>query len=313
MFGPGDLAASLGMPHTAIGAAVPGYPGDGWHHVLGRILVAARAAGVQAIDGPYAVIADLDGLAEAAARTRALGFDGKWSIHPSQIALLNAVYGVGAADLDRARRVLEAHAAAAAAGAGAADLDGEMIDEATRRMAETVMERARLTGGRLSRRPVRTTCHRIGSGTNLIPCRAADQTRILIVEEASGLGARAAEALRAAGHEIEAPVVGAGAVRDALAGTSARLVVAVCSGPEGAGRAVLDEFVGPGRDTTCVLVCPDPAPGTIVALMRAGAADVVPSSEIARLPVAVARGLPTSPDGSRAGGPTRRGRARTTV
>jgi citrate lyase subunit beta/citryl-CoA lyase len=146
VFGPGDLAASLGMPHTPIGAAVPGYPGDGWHHVLGRILVAARAAGLQAIDGPYAVIADLEGLAEAAARTRALGFDGKWSIHPAQIAPLNAVYGVGAAELERARRVLGAHAAAAAAGAGAADLDGEMIDEATRRMAETVMERARLTG-----------------------------------------------------------------------------------------------------------------------------------------------------------------------
>ena len=146
VFGPGDLAASLGMPHTAIGAAVPGYPGDGWHHVLGRILVAARAAGLQAIDGPYAVIADLDGLAEAAARTRALGFDGKWSIHPSQIAPLNAAYGVDAVELARARRVLEAHAAAAAAGAGAADLEGEMIDDATRRMAETVMERARLTG-----------------------------------------------------------------------------------------------------------------------------------------------------------------------
>lgn len=146
VFGPGDLAASLGMPHTAIGAAVPGYPGDGWHHVLGRILVAARAEGLQAVDGPYAVIADLEGLAEAAARTRALGFDGKWSIHPSQIAPLNAAYGVGAAELDRARRVLHAHAAAAAAGAGAAELDGEMIDDATRRMAETVMERARLTG-----------------------------------------------------------------------------------------------------------------------------------------------------------------------
>ncbi len=146
VFGPGDLAASLGMPHTAIGAPVPGYPGDGWHHVLGRILVAARAAGLQAIDGPYAVIADLDGLAEAASRTRALGFDGKWSIHPSQIAPLNAAYGVDPAELEHARRVLEAHAAAARTGAGAAALDGEMIDEATRRMAESVIERARLTG-----------------------------------------------------------------------------------------------------------------------------------------------------------------------
>ncbi len=146
VFGPGDLAASLGMPHTAIGAPVPGYPGDGWHHVLGRILVAARAAGLQAIDGPYAVIADTDGLIAAAERSRALGFDGKWSIHPSQIAVLDRLYGVGQEDVARARRVLEAHAAAAAAGAGAAALDGEMIDEATRAMAARLLERARLTG-----------------------------------------------------------------------------------------------------------------------------------------------------------------------
>lgn len=146
VFGPGDLAASLGMPHTAIGAPVPGYPGDGWHHVLGRILVAARAGGLQAIDGPYAVIADEEGLMEAAARSRALGYDGKWSIHPAQIPVLDRVYGVAEGDLARARRVLEAHAAAAAGGAGAASLDGEMIDDATRRMAESVVHRAGLTG-----------------------------------------------------------------------------------------------------------------------------------------------------------------------
>ncbi len=146
VFGPGDLAASLGMPHTAIGVPVPGYPGDGWHHVLGRILVAARANGLQAIDGPYAVLADGEGLAASAARSHALGYDGKWSIHPSQIDPLNEVFGVDAAQVARARRVLDAHAAAARAGSGAADLDGEMIDDATRRMAESVMRRARLTG-----------------------------------------------------------------------------------------------------------------------------------------------------------------------
>ena len=146
VLGPGDLAASLGMPHAPIGAPVPGYPGDGWHHALGRILVAARAHGLQAVDGPYAVIADAEGLEAAAMRSRALGYDGKWSIHPSQIPVLDRVYGVDPADVERARRVLEAHAAAAAAGAGAADLDGEMIDDATRRMAERTMERARLTG-----------------------------------------------------------------------------------------------------------------------------------------------------------------------
>lgn len=146
VFGPGDLAASLGMPHTTIGAPVPGYPGDGWHHVLVSILMAARAHGLQAVDGPYAVIADPDGLASSAARSHALGYDGKWSIHPDQIGVLNGVYGVAGAELERAWRILAAHAEAAAAGSGAASLDGEMIDDATRRMAERVIERARLTG-----------------------------------------------------------------------------------------------------------------------------------------------------------------------
>jgi citrate lyase subunit beta/citryl-CoA lyase len=145
--GPGDLAAALGMPHTAIGAPVPDYPGDGWHHVLGRVVVAARAAGIQAVDGPYAVIDDEEGLVASARRSRGLGYDGKWSIHPRQIAPLNDVYGVPQAALDHARRVLAAHAEAAARGAGAASLDGEMIDEATRAMAERLVERARLTGG----------------------------------------------------------------------------------------------------------------------------------------------------------------------
>jgi citrate lyase subunit beta/citryl-CoA lyase len=144
--GPGDLAAALGMPHTPIGAPVPDYPGDGWHHVLGRVVVAARAAGVQAVDGPYAVIDDEEGLVASARRSRGLGYDGKWSIHPRQIAPLNEVYGVPEAALDHARRVLAAHAEAAARGAGAASLDGEMIDEATRAMAERLVERARLTG-----------------------------------------------------------------------------------------------------------------------------------------------------------------------
>ena len=146
VLGPGDLAASLGMPHTTIGAPVAGYPGDGWHHVLGRILVAARAHGLQAVDGPYAAIRDLAGLEESARRSRALGYDGKWSIHPGQIAVLDAVYGVSGDDLGRARRVLAAHAEAAERGHGAASLDGEMIDEATRAMAERVVAHARLTG-----------------------------------------------------------------------------------------------------------------------------------------------------------------------
>jgi citrate lyase beta subunit len=92
------------------------------------------------------VIADPGGLGESAARSAALGYDGKWSIHPDQIEVLNRAYGVAPDDLARARRILSAHASATSGGAGAADLDGEMIDEATRQMAERLLERARLTG-----------------------------------------------------------------------------------------------------------------------------------------------------------------------
>ena len=140
--GPGDLAASLGMPQTTIGAPVPGYPGDGWHASLSRVLVAARAFGLQAVDGPFAAIRDEEGLRASAGRSRALGYDGKWSIHPDQIGPLNEVFGVPADDLARARRVLAAYQEAVAGGSGAASLDGEMIDEATRRMAEALVRRA---------------------------------------------------------------------------------------------------------------------------------------------------------------------------
>ena len=140
--GPGDLAASLGMPQTTIGAPVPGYPGDGWHASLSRVVVAARAFGLQAVDGPFAAIRDEEGLRASAGRSRALGYDGKWSIHPDQIGPLNEVFGVPADDLARARRVLAAYQEAVAGGSGAASLDGEMIDEATRRMAEALVRRA---------------------------------------------------------------------------------------------------------------------------------------------------------------------------
>lgn len=142
VLGPGDLAASLGMPHATIGAPLEGYPGDGWHHALMRVLVAARAHGLQAVDGPYARIRDPEGLRAAAGRSRALGYDGKWSVHPDQIPVLEEVYGVPADDLAWARRVLGALAEAEAAGAGAARLDGEMVDEATRAMAERLVARA---------------------------------------------------------------------------------------------------------------------------------------------------------------------------
>lgn len=150
VLGAGDLAASLGMPQTIIGAPLPDYPGDGWHHALARIVMAARAHGLQAVDGPHVAIGDLDGLRASALRSRALGYDGKWSLHPAQIEPLNEVYGVPQADFDRALDLLDAYARAVAEGRGAALHGEEMIDEASRRLAERLVERGRLAGMRRS-------------------------------------------------------------------------------------------------------------------------------------------------------------------
>lgn len=146
VLGPGDLAADLGAATTRVGGELEGYPGDGWHAILVQILVAARAGGVQAVDGPYSQLDDPEGLRASATRSRALGYDGKWSIHPGQIATLNAVYGVDQAELDRAAELLDAWRRAQQEGRGAVGLAGEMIDEASRRMAERVVTRGRLAG-----------------------------------------------------------------------------------------------------------------------------------------------------------------------
>ncbi len=128
-----DLAASLGRAPGA------DYPGDRWHHVRETVLVAARAAGLEAIDGPHVDIADLDGLRIEAGRARALGFDGKWALHPSQIDPLNEIFSPTVEEVTHAVAVLNALADASA---GAALLDGVMIDEASRKVAAQVVARA---------------------------------------------------------------------------------------------------------------------------------------------------------------------------
>lgn len=127
VFGPGDLAASLGVPELTIG--------EGAHvdYALARIVVAARAYGLAAIDGPFAVLDDAAGLRASALRSRGFGYDGKWCIHPAQVEVCNAVYGPTAAEIERARRILGVE--------GVARLDGEMVDEANRRMAEAILAR----------------------------------------------------------------------------------------------------------------------------------------------------------------------------
>ena len=147
IFGPGDYAAAVGVPQLTVGALEPGYPGDPWHYVLSRIVTTARAFGLQAIDGPYAAIRDLDGYREVAQRSRLLGFDGKWALHPDQIAVCNEVYRPGVEDFERALRILDAYKTATDSdGLGAAIFEGEMIDEASRKMALATAERGRAAG-----------------------------------------------------------------------------------------------------------------------------------------------------------------------
>ena len=148
VFGPGDLMASLNMRTLVVGEQPPGYTeGDAYHHILMRILVAARAYGLQAIDGPYFNVRDVDGFTKAARRSAALGFDGKWVLHPGQVEAGNAVYSPAQEDYDRAELILDAYDhATRVQGRGAAMLGDEMIDEASRKMALVIAAKGRAAG-----------------------------------------------------------------------------------------------------------------------------------------------------------------------
>lgn len=147
IFGPADMSASLGLPTVTAGLPMPGYPGDHWHHVLSTILIAARHVGVQAIDGPYLLIKDLDGFREMAERARALGYDGKWALHPGQVDVLNEVFSPSQEEFDKAAAMLEAYRhATEVERRGAVMFGTEMIDEASRKMAEQLAARGRAAG-----------------------------------------------------------------------------------------------------------------------------------------------------------------------
>jgi citrate lyase subunit beta / citryl-CoA lyase len=147
IFGPADMSASLGLPTVTAGLPMPGYPGDHWHWVLETILVAARDAGLQAIDGPYLLIKDLDGFRSMSERARALGYDGKWALHPGQVDVLNEVFTPPQEDYDKAEAVLEAYRhATEVERRGAVMFGSEMIDEASRKMAVHLAERGRAAG-----------------------------------------------------------------------------------------------------------------------------------------------------------------------
>jgi citrate lyase subunit beta/citryl-CoA lyase len=141
-FGVADYAASCRARTTNIGGLNPNYPGDQWHEGLSRMLVACRAYGLRPIDGPFGDFNDPDGYMDGARRAAALGYEGKWAIHPSQIGLANEVFSPPDEEVDRAHRILAALSEAAAEGRGAAQLEGRMIDAASARMAENVVAQA---------------------------------------------------------------------------------------------------------------------------------------------------------------------------
>ena len=138
-FGVADYAASLRARTTVIGGLNPDYPGDQWHHGLSELVVTCRAYGLRAIDGPFGDFNDPDAYIDAAKRAAAIGIEGKWAIHPSQIDLANKVFSPPKAEVDKANRILDELKKAAAEGKGAAQLDGRMIDAASARMAENIV------------------------------------------------------------------------------------------------------------------------------------------------------------------------------
>jgi len=142
ILGFGDLSASQGV-RLALAA---GYPGDLWHYARARVVVAARAHGLDAIDGPFANYRDAEGYRREATWASTLGFVGKWAIHPSQIEIANDVFAPTEQEIALARRMCEAYEAASGGGTGAAGAGGILVDAASVRIFEAVMERARLTG-----------------------------------------------------------------------------------------------------------------------------------------------------------------------
>jgi citrate lyase subunit beta/citryl-CoA lyase len=150
VLGPADLMASLNTRTLVVGEQPPGYDvGDAYHHVLMTILVAARAHDVAAVDGPYLKVRDVEAFRRVAGRSAALGYDGKWVLHPDQIAAGNEIFSPRQEDYDHAELILEAyewHTSTAGGARGAVMLGDEMIDEASRKMALVIAAKGRAAG-----------------------------------------------------------------------------------------------------------------------------------------------------------------------
>ena len=145
VFGPGDFMASMGMRGLSVGSQIDGYDADAFHYVLSRILVAARANSLQAIDGPYVSIRDLPGFRKSAAKSAALGYDGKWVVHPSQVEAGNELFTPDPSQVERAERIVDAYSKATAVAGGAVGaivVDDEMVDEAGLKVAQAILTKA---------------------------------------------------------------------------------------------------------------------------------------------------------------------------
>jgi citrate lyase subunit beta / citryl-CoA lyase len=143
-FGPGDFAASLGMPLNSIGVMDEwdeAYPGHRFHYAMQRIVVAARAAGLRVLDGPVADYGDEEGLRRSCLIARSLGFDGKWCIHPAQVDVVNEVFSPTEGELEWARKVVAAYEKANAEGSGSASVDGQMVDAASIKLARNTLDK----------------------------------------------------------------------------------------------------------------------------------------------------------------------------
>jgi citrate lyase subunit beta / citryl-CoA lyase len=154
ILGPVDFSASMGMPSLSGGLLIPEYPGDYFHYVFMKILMAGRANGLQVIDGPYVKVRDPDGFREYARRSQILGYDGKWSLHPDQVTILNEVFSPTQEQFDKALEVLDSYREATTEGErkGAVMFGDEMIDEASRKVAATLVSRGERAGMKRSPR-----------------------------------------------------------------------------------------------------------------------------------------------------------------
>ena len=147
IFGPADFAASMEMPVLTGGVQIPEYPGDHFHYVFSKILMAGRAKGLQVIDGPFLKIRDSDAFRDYCQRTKILGYDGKWALHPDQVAILNEVFSPTQEQFDRAWDILDAYRQATEGERkGAVMFGDEMIDEASRKMAVKFVSRGERAG-----------------------------------------------------------------------------------------------------------------------------------------------------------------------